>query len=144
MKSIIWNRKDINDLVNMINELKQEAEHDDMRLDDIIDLSDLPTEEIPDKVVMYPVWAMDKNSYCLVGDTLDKIEHINSIMEWYNDKSDNTSSIIPKDVTSDKHQFNVNGYEALIREVKSGSNSSSRINIPLAWKGKKVMVIRLD
>ena len=40
--------------------------------------------------------------------------------------------------------FEINGYEAREFIVRSGNNSSARLNVPLAWLGKKVMVIRLE
>jgi len=41
------------------------------------------------------------------------------------------------------HEFNIKGYEAIEKTVRSG-NTSSRINLPADWIGKKVMVVRLE
>jgi len=41
-------------------------------------------------------------------------------------------------------KFEINGYEAREFTVRSGNNSSARLNVPLGWQGKKVMVIRLE
>jgi hypothetical protein len=46
--------------------------------------------------------------------------------------------------TDAKHEFKIVGFEAIKRIVRSGSQTSSRINLPPDWQGKKVMVIRLE
>lgn len=42
------------------------------------------------------------------------------------------------------HHFGIAGYEAIEKTVASGNQSSARINVPLAWQGKKVIVVRLE
>jgi len=41
-----------------------------------IDMSDLPSAPIPEEVVGYPVWAVDKRGMALVGPDADEIENI--------------------------------------------------------------------
>jgi len=47
-------------------------------------------------------------------------------------------------MSSEKHFFEISGYEALEKTVRSGNQSSSRVNLPPDWQGKRVMIVRLD
>ena len=74
-----WNRESIYELRDMLAELKEEQENNQFRID-YVDMADLPSEPIPDDIgTAYPVWAMDKHGFCLVGAAADKIEHVDSI-----------------------------------------------------------------
>lgn len=42
------------------------------------------------------------------------------------------------------HKFEIYGYEGREFTVRSGSNTSARINVPLEWQGSRVMVIRIE
>lgn len=46
--------------------------------------------------------------------------------------------------TKTQEKITVDGYEAREFTVRSGNASSARINVPLDWIGKKVLVIRLE
>ena len=41
-------------------------------------------------------------------------------------------------------RYDIEGYDLLTKTVGGGNASSSRINLPLSWKGKRVKVILLD
>ena len=43
-----------------------------------------------------------------------------------------------------QEKITVDGYEAREFVVRSGNASSARINVPVNWIGKKVLVIRLE
>ena len=42
------------------------------------------------------------------------------------------------------HVFNLNGFEIKYKTVGKGNTSSSRVNLPLLWEGKKVAVVLLE
>lgn len=42
------------------------------------------------------------------------------------------------------HVFSIAGYEAIERTVRAGSQTSSRINLPPDWRGKRVLVVRVE
>ena len=42
------------------------------------------------------------------------------------------------------HEFRIFGIEAREFTVRSGSQTSARINVPAEWIGKKVMLVRLE
>ncbi|MFA5407767.1 MAG: DUF2080 family transposase-associated protein [Bacilli bacterium] len=41
-------------------------------------------------------------------------------------------------------KYEITGYEIVEKVVRPGNASSGRLNMPLAWVGKKVKVIRVD
>ena len=42
------------------------------------------------------------------------------------------------------HKFNLHGLDIMYKTAGAGNNSSSRVNLPKSWQGKKVAVILLD
>ena len=42
------------------------------------------------------------------------------------------------------HEFNLKGHDIKYKMVGSGNASSSRVNLPLSWGGKKVAVVLLE
>ncbi len=47
-----------------------------------MNMANLPTADIPDDAdTSYPIWAMDNDGYCLVGEDADGIEYIDDIIE---------------------------------------------------------------
>ena len=85
-----WDRNAIEDLKEMLDELNEVIEqlfnteirdfYNEER-DFGVDMSAFPTHEIPGGKESYPIWAMDKEGDCLVGDTADQIENIKEILE---------------------------------------------------------------
>lgn len=41
-------------------------------------------------------------------------------------------------------KYEIKGYEALEKTVRPGNQCSARINLPLAWQGLRVKVVRID
>lgn len=82
-----WDKQDIEDLREMIAELHEvqgalNADHGEATgYDEFgVDLSALPTEDIPPGLETYPIWAMDKdNSDCLYGEGVDSVENIKEV-----------------------------------------------------------------
>lgn len=76
-----WDHESVEDLRDMLAELKEANECNQFMVDEI-DMSNLPSEQTPDDVdTSYPIWAMDKRGFCLVGAAADSIEHISEIRE---------------------------------------------------------------
>ena len=42
------------------------------------------------------------------------------------------------------HEFNLKGHDIKYKTVGRGNTSSSRVNLPLSWVGKKVAVVLLE
>jgi len=68
----VWNKNNINDLRDMLRELR--GYEDGMEL---IDMAELPTADIPADVdTSFPVWAIDASGKMLVGEDADQIMSI--------------------------------------------------------------------
>ncbi len=82
-----WDTENIQELSNLIEELSATTAaisadmiSGDCRVDDYVDLTALPTVEIPDDIdTSYPVWSMDKSGNMLVGPEANEIEHIDDV-----------------------------------------------------------------
>jgi len=81
-----WNRVNIEHLRRLVSEfqdLQTIAENDGEPFegrDYGIDWSSLPSADLPkDLDTSYPVWAMDEAGRCLVGDGLNRIEHLTEV-----------------------------------------------------------------
>lgn len=75
-----WDKRNIHELKDLIDDLKASLDSSES-LEDVLDIANLPTMPIPDDLTSYPIWAMDVHGDCLVGETLDDIEHIDSIRD---------------------------------------------------------------
>lgn len=45
---------------------------------------------------------------------------------------------------AEPHTFMINGYQAIEKTVTPGSKTSSRVYVPRAWEGRRVLVVLLD
>jgi hypothetical protein len=72
-----WDMEDINHLKWCIDSIKFEISDPDfktIRLDDLIDVKNLPTNRDIDKChTSYPIWAVDKRGFALAGEAMDQI-----------------------------------------------------------------------
>ena len=69
-----WDKKDVNELLLYITNLKDYLLQSDYKIDDYVDLSDLPTENLDGVNTGYPAWALDKWGYVLTGECIDEFE----------------------------------------------------------------------
>ncbi|PWR71245.1 hypothetical protein [Methanospirillum lacunae] len=53
------------------------------RLQDLVNLSELPTEPIPTGMEKYPIWALDKEGSCLVGSGQLSIKKLTEVHRWF-------------------------------------------------------------
>jgi hypothetical protein len=125
MKELIaaWDKKDINELRDLV-----------ALAGDDLDLSDLPSAvSIPDSIAAYPVWSMDVLGRALVGPAADEVEELAEIIKWCATKNENLLKT-----------YTIRGYWSTEKIVGPGNRSSSRVNLPAHWRGKRVQVILLD
>jgi len=76
-----WNIVDVRELMRWIRELEEICKDLKRNPHDLIDFRSLPTSEIPEKALRYPVWAIDKYGYCLAGQDYSEIIHIDEVLE---------------------------------------------------------------
>ena len=85
-----WNpeKQTAQELLEMINEFKNDPENE-LKIEELIDFSNLPSSQkylhgiIIDKFSDYPIWTIDFNGDCLVGDACDEVENISEILKFY-------------------------------------------------------------
>ena len=76
-----WDKQNVQELFNNISDLKTVCDAMNIKYDQMIKLSDLPSEPILMSIATYPVWAIDKSGRCLVGDAADGMEYLSDILE---------------------------------------------------------------
>jgi len=89
MKQLNWNpeTQTIHELIEELNRIEGELvrwEFWKTWFDE--NMPSLPTMPIPEDILNeYPIWTMDFEGNCLVGDAAEDIEHINRIREYLAD-----------------------------------------------------------
>ena len=71
-----WDKIDVTDLRALLDDLSACRDDDGAPIDTqgYIDMSDLPTADIPDDIdESYPIWAIDESGYVLCGDNADAV-----------------------------------------------------------------------
>lgn len=69
-----WDGKDINDLLEILAKINTQ------RPERIIDYENLPfNSRVPDDLTDYPVWTMDSQNQCLVGDAADQVKPLDEV-----------------------------------------------------------------
>ncbi|WP_048152818.1 hypothetical protein [Methanolacinia paynteri] len=76
-----WNKVDVRELKRWVEELDEIAGNLKRNPHDLLNFRKLPTIDIPDAAIKYPVWAIDKSGYCLAGSDYSEIIHIDEVLE---------------------------------------------------------------
>lgn len=76
-----WNRVDVRELKRWIEEFEDICRDLKRNPHDLINFRRLPTVDIPDAAIKYPVWVIDKSGYCLAGSDYKEIIHIDEVLE---------------------------------------------------------------
>nr|WP_319537702.1 hypothetical protein [uncultured Methanospirillum sp.] len=76
-----WDHEKISTLYATLSDIEK-AGHPE-RLQDLVELSRLPTEPIPTGLERYPIWALDKKGCCLVGSGQINIKSLSDVHSWF-------------------------------------------------------------
>ena len=76
-----WNKVDVRELKRWVEDLEEIARDLKRNPHDLLNFRKLPTIDIPDAAIKYPVWAIDKSGYCLAGSDYSEIIHIDEVLE---------------------------------------------------------------
>ncbi len=76
-----WDGADVRDLKRWIKELKEICEKIGLNPRDLINFKKLTAQPVPNELVKFPVYALDKQGYCLTGPAFDMVMHIDEVRE---------------------------------------------------------------
>ncbi|MDR3101794.1 MAG: hypothetical protein LBU24_00930 [Methanocalculaceae archaeon] len=76
-----WDCIDVRQLARWIREMKELTSHIGLNVPYLLHVKQIPTEPIPEDVVKYPVFIMDRQGYCLCGMDLAEIRFIDEVRE---------------------------------------------------------------
>lgn len=76
-----WDGNDVRDLKGWIRELKELCSKIGLHTEDLLDFSKLTARQVPDDVKKFPVYAVDRQGYCLTGLQYDRVMHIDEVRE---------------------------------------------------------------
>jgi hypothetical protein len=82
-----WDGSDVRDLKRWIKELTEICDKIGLNMRDLINFKKLTAQPVPEELVRFPVYALDKQGYCLTGPAFDMVMHIDEIREKIAEKS---------------------------------------------------------
>lgn len=74
-----WDTEDIYRLVELLARLDEIADRAERKAEDYVRMNSLPSAPIPEEVMGYPVWAVDKRGMALVGPGADEVESVEEV-----------------------------------------------------------------
>ena len=76
-----WDGSDVRDLKRWIKELRDICDKIGLNIRDLINFKKLTVQPVPDELMMFPVYAFDRQGYCLTGLAYDMVMHIDEVRE---------------------------------------------------------------
>lgn len=82
-----WDGADVRDLKRWIKELNEICEKIGLNMRDLLNFKKLTSVPVPEELVKFPVYALDRQGYCLTGPAFDIVMHIDEVREKIEEKS---------------------------------------------------------
>jgi len=76
-----WDGSDVRDLKRWIKELKELCDKIGLNVRDLLNFRKLTAQPVPEDLQKFPVYAFDKQGYCLTGPAFDVVMHIDEVRE---------------------------------------------------------------
>jgi hypothetical protein len=76
-----WDGADVRDLKRWSKELKEICDKIGLNIRDLLNFKKLTAMPVPEELVKFPVYALDKQGYCLTGPAFDMVMHIDEVRE---------------------------------------------------------------
>ena len=76
-----WDGADVRDLKRWIKEIKEITEKIGLNMRDLINFKKLTAQPVPEEFVKFPVYALDRQGYCLTGPAFDIVMHVDEVRE---------------------------------------------------------------
>lgn len=76
-----WDGSDVRDLKRWIKELKEICEKIGLNMRDLVNFKKLTAQPVPDELAKFPVFALDRQGWCLTSAAYDQVMHIDEVRE---------------------------------------------------------------
>lgn len=76
-----WDGSDVRDLKRWIKELKEICDKIGLNLQDLVNFKKLTAQPVSEDLARFPVYALDRQGYCLTGVAYDSVMHISEVRE---------------------------------------------------------------
>jgi hypothetical protein len=76
-----WDGADVRDLKRWIKELKEICDKIGLNIRDLLNFKKLTAQPVPEDLAKFPVYALDRQGYCLTGPVYDMVMHIDEVRE---------------------------------------------------------------
>jgi len=76
-----WDGSDVRDLKRWIKELREICDKIGLNIRDLLNFKKLTAQPVPDELAKFPVYAFDKQNYCLTGPAFDIVMHLDEVRE---------------------------------------------------------------
>jgi len=76
-----WDGNDVRDLKNWLRELKDLCAKIGLHMQDLVNFSALTAKPVPEEIAKFPVYAIDRQGYCLTGPDHDVVMYIGEVRE---------------------------------------------------------------
>jgi len=76
-----WDGSDVRDLKRWIKELREICDKIGLNIRDLLNFRKLTAQPVPEDLAKFPVYALDKQGYCLTGPAFDMVMHIDEVRE---------------------------------------------------------------
>ncbi len=82
-----WDGADVRDLKRWVGDLKEICDKIGLNMRDLINFKKLTSQPVPPELVKFPVYALDRQGYCLTGPAFDMVLHIDEVREQMGENS---------------------------------------------------------
>jgi len=82
-----WDGADVRDLRRWIVDLREICDKIGLDIRDLLNFKKLTSQPVPPELIKFPVYALDRQGYCLTGPAFDMILHIDEVREQMDSNS---------------------------------------------------------
>jgi hypothetical protein len=76
-----WDGSDVRDLKRWIKELREICDKIGLNMRDLLNFKKLTAQPVPEELAKFPVYALDRQGWCLTGAAFDQVMHIDEVRE---------------------------------------------------------------
>jgi hypothetical protein len=76
-----WDGSDVRDLKRWIKELREITDKIGLNMRDLLNFKKLTAQPVPEELAKFPVYALDRQGWCLTGPAFDQVMHIDEVRE---------------------------------------------------------------